>query len=797
MRTHRPALHTFLLCAACLSSAVLPAATVTWDTSTNAGFQSGNGIWGTDAFWTADGQVLSAWNAGDSATFLGGVTKVTETVTLSGAQSIGGLSFGSAMTSGDWTFAGTGTLNLAAAATFDVAAGSTVKLADRVAAGGFAITKTGAGTLRMNPGVTTNVMNVAVQGGILEVSSTTQTNLGLGSSYTVNTGAELALRSSEIWSQASAAAIVLNQGSKLSANGSFNRLYNLTFNGGTLDINGFNTAGGFNSIQLGGAVNVNQDSRIFASTGVGGVRVADTITFNVSTAKAMVVDANLNTGGTGVIVKNGAGRLDLNGTSTHTGGVTVNAGTLTVGNSQALGTGSLTFNAGTLNLTNVTATNAMAFKAGAINVGDGVSATWNGVISTAVSGTAALSKIGNGQLTLGGVNTYTTGTTVTAGTLVLANNSALGAGAVSITGGTLDLGGRTIANAVTVNGGSLTGGTIDLAQTTISAGTVSANLTGSTSYTKAGAGAVTLSGNNTYTGSTVVNAGTLTAGSNKAFSTGTLTVNVGATLGVGAGVTLANNITLNGGALVTANGGTLSGALSGSGSMTKTGSGILTLSGSSTFTGGTIVQGGTLRVDGVMGGTVTVNVGAKLAGVGSVADSVTVLTGGSVGAGSAGVGTLSLAALELRSGSTLELKIADGNGPAGVGFDRLLVAGPLDLSSASLGTSLADRVTLRLSGLPTNFNAASNLTFTFLDYGSLNLGTASNITDLFAINTDNLFDQNGNALSSGSFSLINDTASKQLSVAYTSPIPEPSTYGLSLGALGLGVAMVRRRRRKA
>ncbi|MEY4271334.1 MAG: hypothetical protein RL250_200, partial [Verrucomicrobiota bacterium] len=96
--------------------------------------------------------------------------------------------------------------------------------------------------------------------------------------------------------------------------------------------------------------------------------------------------------------------------------------------------------------------------------------------------------------------------------------------------------------------------------------------------------------------------------------------------------------------------------------------------------------------------------------------------------------------------------------------------------------------------LPARFNAATNLTFTFLDYGSLNLGGANNITDLFTINADNLFDQNGQALSSGSFSLVNDAASRQLSVAYTAPIPEPSTYGLGLGALGLAIAMVRRRR---
>jgi autotransporter-associated beta strand protein len=780
-----------LLYAACLSSAVLSAATVTWDTSTTAGFQSGNGTWGTNAFWSTDGLFAGAWTPADSAVFLGGETKVTETITLTGAQSIGGLGFGSATTSGDWSFVGNGTLNLAAAATFDVSAGSTVRLADRVVAGGFAITKTGAGKLRMNPGVTTNAMNITVQAGVLEVNAaSTAQAAGLGSVYTVNAGAEMALVGGEIWSQASAPAIVLNQGSKLSLNGAFNRLYNVTFNGGTMDVNGFFTAGGFNSVQLGGTINVNQDSRIIASTGVGGIRVLDNITFNVATTKTMTVGVNLNHNNSASVTKNGAGRLDLNGASTHAGGVTINAGTLAIAQNQSLGAGTLTFNAGTLMLGNVTVANAMSFRSGTINVADGVSAAWNGVIATAASGTASLNKSGNGQLTLGGANAYTTGTTLTAGTLVLANNAALGTGAVTIIGGVLNLGGRTITNNVTLNGGSLTGGTINLAQATLNAGTVSASLAGSASYTKSGAGVVTLSGNNTYAGNTIVNAGTLVAGSNNAFSTGTVTINTGAVLEVASGVSLANNLSLIGSASIAGNAGTLSGVISGSGSMNKTGAGMLTLSGDNTFTGGSVIQAGTLKVDGVMASAVTVNSGARLGGVGRINDVVTVLAGGSLGAGGVDVGSLNLAALEMRGGTTLELKVIDGAGPAGVGFDRFVVIGALDLSAASL----ANRITLRLSGAPANFGVSSDRVFTFLDYGSLNLGGSTSITDLFTIRTDNLLDQNGQPFAHGSFSLLDDVASSRLSIAYTSPIPEPSTYGVSLGVLGLAVALLRRRR---
>jgi len=46
-----------LLSAALLSLRPAVAATVTWDTSTTAGFQSGSGNW-SDLFWTTNGTTL-------------------------------------------------------------------------------------------------------------------------------------------------------------------------------------------------------------------------------------------------------------------------------------------------------------------------------------------------------------------------------------------------------------------------------------------------------------------------------------------------------------------------------------------------------------------------------------------------------------------------------------------------------------------------------------------------------------------------------------------------------------------
>jgi autotransporter-associated beta strand protein len=101
------------------------------------------------------------------------------------------------------------------------------------------------------------------------------------------------------------------------------------------------------------------------------------------------------------------------------------------------------------------------------------------------------------------------------------------------------------------------------------------------SIEKQGAGTLTLSGANTYTGSTTVSAGTLEV-------TGSL-----------AGGSYAGAIT-NNAALVFNQAGaqTLSGVVSGSGSLTKNGAGTLTLTNNNTYTGLTVVRGGTLALTG-------------------------------------------------------------------------------------------------------------------------------------------------------------------------------------------------------
>ena len=107
--------------------------------------------------------------------------------------------------------------------------------------------------------------------------------------------------------------------------------------------------------------------------------------------------------------------------------------------------------------------------------------------------------------------------------------------------------------------------------------TVSGDVVGDFSLTKADAGTVILSGANTYSGNTTISAGTLRIGNNTA-----------GTLGAGS---YAGNIVNNGTLQIwsTANQ-TLSGVISGSGNLQKAYGGTLTLAGNNTYTGQTLLQ---------------------------------------------------------------------------------------------------------------------------------------------------------------------------------------------------------------
>ncbi len=196
-----------------------------------------------------------------------------------------------------------------------------------------------------------------------------------------------------------------------------------------------------------------------------------------------------------------------------------------------------------------------------------------------IAGTTALLKNGTGSLTINSSNSYTGGTTVNAGSLVMAGNNNFGAGGVTINGASATLSGtNTYTGNTTLNGGSLN---INSASA-IGSGTLTISATGGT-IDNSSAGAVTLSTNNPQNWN-----GDFTF-------TGTKDLN----LGTGA-------VAMSGNRTITVNAGTLTvgGAISGTGvGIIKVGPGTLALSGTNTFNGGAIVNAGTVSVTGGSTGT--------------------------------------------------------------------------------------------------------------------------------------------------------------------------------------------------
>ena len=233
------------------------------------------------------------------------------------------------------------------------------------------------------------------------------------------------------------------------------------------------------------------------------------------------------------------------------------------------------------------------------------------------AGSWALTKAGAGTLVLSGANTYTGGTTIAGGTLRVENNAALGTGTVRTTGSVLDYAnGITLNNPIVID--SNTTQLQVLAGSATQAGAIS-ELNGPRPLEKIGAGTLTLATPATYTGTTMVRAGTLQAGGANVFATGSAhNVASGATLDLNGfnqtvgSLTGAGTVKLGAGTLTVGGDNTsqgFSGSITGSGGLTKTGTGALILLGASSYSGGTTVSQGSVHalVTGALGtGPITI-----------------------------------------------------------------------------------------------------------------------------------------------------------------------------------------------
>ena len=206
-------------------------------------------------------------------------------------------------------------------------------------------------------------------------------------------------------------------------------------------------------------------------------------------------------------------------------------------------------------------------------------------------------------------------------------------------------------------------------------------LTGDSQLVKTDAGTLILTGANSYTGGTAINGGTvqISADANLGDGAGDVTLN-GGTLATAADLSSERGMMLAGaGAIATAGDTTFTfgGRLSGSGVLTKQGAGILRLTGdNSSYSAATTVAAGTLAVDGVLGGAVAIDTGARLAGNGRVGD---VANAGAVAPGRDGFGTLTVGAYA-GNGGVLEIETALGGDTSET--DRLVVTGGTSGSTA-------------------------------------------------------------------------------------------------------------------
>ena len=219
----------------------------------------------------------------------------------------------------------------------------------------------------------------------------------------------------------------------------------------------------------------------------------------------------------GFLVATGPGNLILSAANSYTGGTTVTNGTLQISGHGTLGatTGTLGVSGGTLDLGNTTqTTGALTLIGGTIQNGTLNSSSFGvqaGTVTAILGGTGALTKTGSGTVTLDGANTYSGGTFLNTGSLFIDNSSALGTGNVTMQAGT------TLAPSVGVleiklaTFFALLGDPTfaPAAGSTLILSGVIANGSSPGTLDKTGAGTLVLAGNNTYTGPTNVNAGTL------------------------------------------------------------------------------------------------------------------------------------------------------------------------------------------------------------------------------------------------------------------------------------------------
>ena len=541
---------------------------------------------------------------------------------------------------------------------------------------------------------------------------------------------------------------------------------------------------------------------------VGGAAAVSTLTLNITPAATTITYGGL-LGGPGTnennlaLTKSGAGTLILtNAANTFTGGVNIQAGTLEFA-AGALAANAITFTGNSSLVWNGTNTQDISSQ---VRLNNGVTATINSNGNTVTLATAfqvgtnnAVTKGGAGNFIITAVNTWTNGTRINQGRIILSggDNRLSELGALSFgnggNSGVLQLGDASgisnqTATNLTVNGtgtaNAIVGGNAAISTLTINTNTVVAygGLLGGTgtnenqlALAKSGSGTLALGGTNTFAGDVTINGGILLVTKSTALGTGTKVVHIHAATntpslqldGTSADIVLASAIRY-----VTSNDDATAPAI-----LSRAGNNVIS-GGISPTTGGVGTGGTRIRVD---SGTLTLegdispetNAAASStvifdgAGSGSVSGIISSNGAHVLGVRKTGAGTWTLLAENTYTGTTEVL------------------GGRLNISTTQTGggeVSVGDGATLGLKlGATGETLAASTLTLGSFNGGTLrlDLGGFANptpaliTTGAFLVNGTNVIHVAGTGLSVGQFALID----------YTGVIGGSGIGGLWLGQL--------------
>ncbi|EIB3021810.1 fibronectin-binding autotransporter adhesin ShdA [Salmonella enterica] len=423
-----------------------------------------------------------------------------------------------------------------------------------------------------------------------------------------------------------------------------------------------NTGNDYGDTEIVGGILAAKDA---ASLGTGDVTIAENATLALSQG---TLDNNVT--GEGQIVKSGSDELIVTGDNNYSGGTTISGGTLSAKDAASLGSGDVDI-----------AENAKLELS-------------QGTLDNNVTGGGQIVKSGSDELIVTGANDYSGGTTITGGTLTADHADSLGSGDID-NSGVLQVGEGELKNTLfgsgslvktgtgelTLSGDNSYSGTTTITDGTLIAASVNAlgsgdidnsgvlqvgegelknTLFGSGSLVKTGTGELTLNGDNDYSGGTTIDDGVLIAASVNALGSGD--IDNSGVLQVGEGE--------------------LKNTLFGSGSLVKTGTGELTLSGDNTYSGGTTISDGTLiaaNVNALGSGNIDnsgtlmldANGAFELANITTHSGATTALAAGS---------TLDAGQLTQEDGSTLSIDLGAATDDAVITADSVTLGGTLNVT---------------------------------------------------------------------------------------------------------------------